>query len=88
VLEVTGMGGSQLNLTGLKTADLAGGGAAGSFTHNLQVTVVNYDGRLQLTQSGGANVAQVNVQDSSFWLDTPSVPTPWKSSPRGRSAPP
>jgi Ca2+-binding RTX toxin-like protein len=69
VLEVTGMGGSQLNLTGLKTADLAGGGAAGSFTHNLQVTVVNYDGRLQLTQSGGANVAQVNVQDSSFWLN-------------------
>ena len=73
VLEVTGMGGSQLNLTGLKTADLAGGGLAGDFTHNLQVTAVNYDGRLQLTQSGAANVAQVNVQDSSFWLDTVTI---------------
>jgi Ca2+-binding RTX toxin-like protein len=69
VLEVTGMGGSQLNLTGLKTADLAGGSA---FSRELQVTAVNYDGRLQLT-SDGAGIAQVNVQDSSFWLDTVTI---------------
>jgi Ca2+-binding RTX toxin-like protein len=50
-------------------ADLAAGGA---FTRDLQVTVINYNGRLQLT-SDGAGIAQVNVQDSSFWLDTVTI---------------
>ncbi|KAF0163261.1 MAG: rhizobiocin/RTX toxin and hemolysin-type calcium binding protein [Rhodocyclaceae bacterium] len=66
IIEVTGSGGGQLNLTNVATASLSGGAA---WSRDLQFTVVNFADRLQITQSGGANVAQVNVQDSSFWLD-------------------
>jgi len=67
VVEVTGAGGSQLNLT-LKPADATGGTA---FDRNLQVSVVNYDGRLQVREGTATttDVLQVNVRDSSFWLD-------------------
>jgi Ca2+-binding RTX toxin-like protein len=68
VIEVTGSGGSPLTLTALKPADLTGGTA---FDRNLQVSVVNFDGRLALQESNAtaSDVIQVNVRDSSFWLD-------------------
>jgi Ca2+-binding RTX toxin-like protein len=68
VIEVTGSGGGQLTLDALSQTALTGGSA---FARDLQITVLNYADRLQIQQSSGitTDAVQVNVRDSSFWLD-------------------